>query len=221
MVLEKTLENPLDCKEIQPVNPKGNQSEIFIGRTDFEAETPKLCPPDVKNWLIAKYPPAGKYWRQEEKGTTEDEMVGWHHQFNGHEFELALGVGDGQGSLACCSPWGCKELDMTEQLNWTELVELEVAILLSKNLSFSTCKMKCKDAKSFLSCPTLFNPRDWSPPAPLFVEFSRQEYWSGLLCPPPGDLPYLGIELKSLMSSALASKFFTASATWEACKMEY
>ena len=105
--------------------------------------------------------------------------------------------------------------------NWTELVELEEAFLLSKNLSFSTCKMKCKDAKSFLSCPTLFDPTDWSPPAPLSMEFSRQEYWSRLLCPPPGDLPYLGIELKSLMSSALAGKFFTASATWEACKMEY
>ena len=120
VVLEKTLESPLDCKEIQPVNPKGNQSWRFIGRTDAEAETPILWPPDVKNWLNGKDPEAGKDWRQEEKGTIEDEMVGWHHWLNGHEFEQAPEVGDGQRSLACCSPWGCKELDTTERLNWTE-----------------------------------------------------------------------------------------------------
>ena len=117
VVLEKTLESPLDCKEIQLVNPKGNQSWVFIGRTD--AETPVLWPPDVKNWLTRKDPDAGKDWRQEEKGTIEDEMVGWHHWLNGHEFEQGLGVGDGQGSLACCSPWGRKESDTTE-LNRTE-----------------------------------------------------------------------------------------------------
>ena len=121
VVLEKTLESPLDCKEIKPVNPKGNQSWIFIGRTDAEAETPILWPSDGKNWLIREDPDAGKDRRQEEKGTTEDEMVGWHLQLDGHEFEQALGAGDGQGSLGCCSPWGHKELDMTEQLNWTEL----------------------------------------------------------------------------------------------------
>ena len=121
VVLEKTLESPLDCKEIQPVNPKGNQSWIFTGRTDVEAETPILWLPYVKNWLIWKDPDAGKYWRWEEKGMTEDEMVGWHHWLNGHEFEQAPGVGDGQGSLVCCIPWGCKESDMTEWLNWTEL----------------------------------------------------------------------------------------------------
>ena len=115
VVLEKTLEHPLDCKEIKLVNPKGNQSWIFIGRTD--AEAPIVRPPDMKSWFIRKDPNAGKDWRQEEKGTTEDEMVGWHHQLNGHEFEQALGVGDGQGSLACCSPWGHKESDMTERLN--------------------------------------------------------------------------------------------------------
>ena len=120
VVLEKILESPLDCKEIQPVHPKGNQSWIFIGRTDAEAETPILWPPDVKNWLIGKDPDAGKDWRQYEKGTTEDEMVGWHHWLNGHEFEQAPGIGDGQGNLACCSPWGPKELDMTEWLNWTD-----------------------------------------------------------------------------------------------------
>ena len=117
---EKTLERPLDCKEIQPVNPKGNQSWIFIGRTDAEAETPVLWPLDVKNWL-RRDPDAGKDWRQEEKGITEDEMVGWHHRLNGHEFEQAPGVGEGQGCLACCSPWGCKESDTTELLNWAEL----------------------------------------------------------------------------------------------------
>ena len=119
VVLEKTLESPLDCKEIQPVNPKGNQSWIFIGRTDVEAETPILWPSDVKNWLIWKDPDAGKDWRQEEKGMTKDEMVGWHHQLDGHEFEQALGVGDRQGSLACCSPWGHRDTDTTEWLNWT------------------------------------------------------------------------------------------------------
>ena len=121
VVLEKTLESPLDYKEIKPVNPKGNQSWIFIGRTDAEAETPTLWPPDGKNWFIGKDPDAGKDWRQEEKGMTEDEMAWWHHWLDGHEFEQALRVGDGQGSLVCCSPCGCKELDMTERLNWTEL----------------------------------------------------------------------------------------------------
>ena len=118
VVLEKTLESPLDSEEIQPVNPKENQSWIFIGRTDAEAEAPILWPPVAKNWLTGKDPDAGKDWRQEEKGTTEDEMVGWHHRLDGHEFEQALEVGEGQGSLACFSSWGHKELDMTEQLKW-------------------------------------------------------------------------------------------------------
>ena len=99
-MLEKTLESPMDCKETQLVHAKGNHSWIFIGRTDAEAETPILWPPDVKNWLTGKDPDAGKDWRQEEKGTTEDETIGWHHQLNRHEFEQAPGVGDGQGSLA-------------------------------------------------------------------------------------------------------------------------
>ena len=109
-------------------NPKGNQSWVFIGRIDAEAETPILWPPDAKNWLIWKDPDAGKDWGREEKGMTEDEMFGWHHQLSRHEFEQALGVGDGQGSLACRSPWGHKELDMTEQLNWNESNNLEAAI---------------------------------------------------------------------------------------------
>ena len=122
IMLETTLESPLECKEIKQVNPKGNQSWIFIGRTDAETETPKLWPPDTKNWLIGKDPDAGEDWRWEEKGMTEDDMVGWHHWLNGHEFEWAPGVGDGQESLVCCSPWGHKELDTTQWLNWlTEL----------------------------------------------------------------------------------------------------
>ena len=122
MVLEKTLESPFDCKEIQPVHPNGNKSWIFIGRTDAEAKAPILWPPDAKNWLIGKDPDAGKDWRWEEKGMTEDEMVGWHHWLTGHEYEQALGVGDEQGSLVCCSPWGCKELDKIEWLNWPDMV---------------------------------------------------------------------------------------------------
>ena len=109
VVLEKTLESPLDCKEIQPVNPEGNQSWMFFGRTDAEAEIPILWPPDAKNWLIGKDPDAGKDWRQEEKGTAEDVIVGWHHQLDRLEFEQALRIGDGLGSLECYSPWGCQE----------------------------------------------------------------------------------------------------------------
>ena len=115
VVLEKTLESPLDCKAVQPVHPKGDQSWVFIGRTDAEAETPILWPP--KSWLIWKDHDAGTDWEQEEKGTTEDEMVGWHHQLDGHGFGWTPGVGDEQGSLACCSPWGYKVLDKTEWLN--------------------------------------------------------------------------------------------------------
>ena len=120
VVLEKTLESPLDCKETQPVHPKGNQSWIFIGKTDAEAETTILWPPDAKSRLIWKDPDAGKDWGQEEKGTTEDEMAGWHHWLNGHGFGWTLGVGDGQGGLACCGSWSHKELDTTE-LNWSHL----------------------------------------------------------------------------------------------------
>ena len=116
VVLEKTLESSLDCKEIKPVKTKGNQSWIFIGRTDAKAEAPIFWPPDVKSQLIGKDPDAGKDWRQE-KGTTEVEMVGWHHQLNGHEFEQTLGDCEGQGSLAYCSPWSYKESDMNELLN--------------------------------------------------------------------------------------------------------
>ena len=121
VVLEKTLESPLDYKEIQSVHSEGDQSWVFIGRTDAEGETPILWPPDAKNWLIWKDPNAGKDWRQEEKGMTEDEVFEWHHQLNGHGFGWTLAVGDGQGGLACCNSRGHKESDMTEQLNWTKL----------------------------------------------------------------------------------------------------
>ena len=121
--MEKTLESPLECKEIKPVNPKGNQSWIFIWRTDAEAKTAILWPPDVTNWLIWTDPDAGKDWRQEEKGTAEDEMVGEHHWLDGHEFEQAPRVGDGQGSLACCSPWGRRVgHDWATELNWIDEV---------------------------------------------------------------------------------------------------
>ena len=118
VVLEKTLKSPLDCKEIKPVKAKGNWSWILIGRTDAEAEAPILWLADAKSWIIRENPDAGQDWRQEEKGTTEDRMVGWHHRLNGHEFEQAPGDGEGQGSLACCSPWGRKKLDVTERLNY-------------------------------------------------------------------------------------------------------
>ena len=123
VVLEKTLESPLYCKEIQLVHYKGNQSWIFIGRTDAEVETPILWTPDAKNWLIRKDPDSGRDWRQEQKGETED-MFGCHHWLDGHEFEKAPGVGDGQGSLECFSPWGCKV--STQMSNWTELPILNV-----------------------------------------------------------------------------------------------
>ena len=124
-VLEKTLESPLDSKEIKPHNPKGNHGNIhekdwcwiFMGRTDAESEAPIIWPPDAESWLIGKDPDARKGWRQEEKGATEDEMIEWHHWLSEYEFEQTLGDGEGQESLACCRPWGCKESDMTEQLN--------------------------------------------------------------------------------------------------------
>ena len=119
MVLEKTLESPLDCKEIQPVHPKGNQSWVFTGRTDVEAETPILWPPDVKSWFIGEDPDARKDWGQAEKGMTEDEMVGWHHWPNGHAFGWTPGIGDGQGGLECCSSWGRRvRHDWATELNW-------------------------------------------------------------------------------------------------------
>ena len=122
VVLEKIVQSPLDCKKIKLINPKGNQSWIFIGGTNAETETPLLWPPYAKNWLTGKDPDAGKDWRQEEKGTTEDELVVWHHQLDEHDFEQAPGVGDGQQGLVCCSLWGCKESDKIEWLNWNVVI---------------------------------------------------------------------------------------------------
>ena len=138
VMLEKTLESLLDCKGIKPLSPKGNQHWIFIGRTDAEAEAEALIlwPPNAKSWLIRKDPDAWTEWRQEEVGTTEDEMVGWHYWLNGHEIEQALGDGEGQGSLACCSPQGRKESDTTERLNnnnfvwWQMIIRLKMVIIL-------------------------------------------------------------------------------------------
>ena len=135
VVLEKTLESPLDCKKIQPVHPKGYQSWVFIGKTDVETETPIFWPPDAKSWLIGKDPEAGKYWGQEEKGTTEEEMVRWHHQLNGHGFGWTPRVGDEQGGLVCCDSWCRKESDTTK--NWTDILSgfQWRPVLLSSHLS--------------------------------------------------------------------------------------
>ena len=141
--LSKTLESPLDCKEVQKVHPKGDQSWVFFGRNDAEAETPIRWPPHAKSWLIGKDLNAGRDWGQE-KGTTEDEMAGWHHWLDGHEFEWTPGVGDGQGGLACCSSWGCKESDTTERLNW----KCHRMILVFHCLSYFTSF----DQLYFLSC---------------------------------------------------------------------
>ena len=119
VVMEKTLESPLDCKEIQPVHSEGDQPWDFFGRYDAKAETPVLWPPHAKSWFIGKDPDAGRHWGQEEKGTAEDEMAGWHHWLDGRESEWTPGVGDGQGGLACCDSWGCKESDTTEGLIWS------------------------------------------------------------------------------------------------------
>ena len=136
MILEKTLESPLDCKEIQPVYPKGDQSWVFIGRTDVEAEAPILRPPDAKSQLIGKDPDAGKDWGQEEKGTTEDEMVRQHQWFNGHESEQTLGDGEGQGSLLCCSPWVANS--RTWLSDWTTKICYMVDAALGTE-NFSRC----------------------------------------------------------------------------------
>ena len=151
VMLDKTLESPLDCKEIQQINSKGNQSWIFIGRTDAEAEAPILWPRDMKNQLIGKDPDAGKDWRQE-KGTTEEEMVGWHHWLNGHEFEQAPGDGEGQGSLACLSPWSHKELVMIEQLNNKPL--LSIHSNGNKYICFAVWSYHYPSTELFSSCKT-------------------------------------------------------------------
>ena len=151
VVLEKTLESPFDCKEIQPVYLKRDQPWVFFGRNDAKAETPVLWPLDVKSWFVWKDPEARKDWGQKEKGMTEDEMVRWHYQLNGHGFGWTLGVGDGQGGLVCCDSWGRKESDTAEWLNWTELTCFSLG----------------------LSCMGLFVPLrlDWLFPFPCWGNF--------------------------------------------------
>ena len=137
VVLEKTLESPLDCKEIQPIHSEEDQPWDFFGRNDAKAETPVLWPPHVKSWLTGKDSDAGRDWKQEEKGTTEDEMAGWHHWLNGRESEWSPGVGDGQRGLECCDSWGRKASDTTERLNWTELsTPLKSYLHVSSKFSF-------------------------------------------------------------------------------------
>ena len=155
VVLEKTLESPLDCREIQPVHSKGDQPWDFFGRNDARAETPVLWPPHVKSWLIGKDFIAGRDWGQEEKGTTEDEMAGWHHWLDGHESEWTPGDGDRQGGLACCNSWGCKESDTTERLNWTWENKDKVALLQKRNVD-PKCKLGTCNPVNF----TIFNLRD-------------------------------------------------------------
>ena len=217
--LTVVLESPLDSKEIQPFHPKGNQSWIFTGRTDAKAETLVLWPADVKIWLIWKDCDAGKDWRREEKGATEDEMVGWHHQLNGHKFEKALGVGDGQGSLVHCSPWGHKESDMTEQLNWTELDMNKLgSLLLRKTESILYMKIihiiifyLCLSVKLLQSCLTLCDPMGSSPPG-FSVHEILQARTLELPYALPADLPNPMTEYSILMSPILADGFFTTSA---------
>ena len=166
VVLKKTLETPLDCKEIEQVHPKGNQSWIFIGRADAEAETPILWPPDAKNWLIGKNHDAGKDWRREEKGTTEDEIVGWYHRLDGHEFEQVLGVGDGQGGPTCCSPWGRKE-SQTWLRDWTELNWI-LKLGLPRWLSGKESACQCRRRRFHPWVGKIPEGRKWQPD-PVFV----------------------------------------------------
>ena len=135
-------ESPLDCKEIQPVHSKGDHSWVFLGRTDAKAETPVLWPPHSKSWLIGKDSDDGRDWRQKEKGTTEDEMAGWHHWLDGRESEWTPRVDDGQGGLVCCDSWGHKESDMSEWLNWTELKYVSISYKNRKLLNFAPIKIR-------------------------------------------------------------------------------
>ena len=153
----RRVESPFDFMEIQPVHPKGDMSWVFIGSTDVEAETPILWPPNVKSWLTGKDSDAGKDWRQEEKDMTEDEMVGWHHWLNRHEFEQAPEIGDGQGSLVCCSPWGHKESDMTEQLNWTVTY-----LYLNRSVAKSLLKMNWIISKIWKKLFFLWLMKHWN-----------------------------------------------------------
>ena len=160
VVLKKSLESPLDCKEIKPVNPKGYQLWIFIGGTDAKAEAPILWPPDAKSWLIGKDPDAGKDWRQEKNGMAEDEMFGWYHQLEGHEFEQVLGDGEGQESLACYSPWGHNELDTTEWLNSNSGKRLTMGVGKTRFQMWTLPFMNCGEYTSWPHLQYAINSRD-------------------------------------------------------------
>ena len=158
-VLEKTLESPLDCKEIQPVHSEGDQPWDFFGRNDAKTETPVLWPPHAKSWLIGKDSDAGRDWGQEEEGTTKDEMAGWHHRLDGRESEWTLGVGDGRGGLACCNSWDRKESNTTEWLNWTEVGD-EVMLVASGGRCQVCCQTSSDTPNSTLSpVKELFDPK--------------------------------------------------------------
>ena len=191
----RRLESSLDFKEIKPVNPKGNQHWIFIGRTDAETEAPILWLPDTKNWLLGKNPDSGKDWKQEEKGTIEEEVVGWHHCLDGHEFEQALRVGDGQGSLACCSPWGREESDTTEQLNWTDEINnytsVKTLIPMAGLLSSSAVSKFWKQSSGRQHWSTVKGSQsrtawgltDESSVPGLCFEILRNKWWAGAGAP--------------------------------------
>ena len=152
VVLEKTIESPLDCKEIQPVHSEGDQPWDFFGRNDAKAETPILWSPHAKSWLIGKDSDAGRDWGQEEKGMTEDEMAGWHHRLHGRECEWTPGVGDGQGGLACCDSWGCKESDMTEQLIWSEAGFVLFFLILIRYFQIADFIWMLKMSNDYINC---------------------------------------------------------------------
>ena len=174
VVLEKTLESPLDCKEIQPVHSEGDQPWDFFGRNDAKAETPALWPPHEKSWLIGKDSDAVRDWGQEEKGTTEDEMAGWHHRLNGRESQSTPGVGDGQGGLACCDSWGRKELDMTERLNWTEL---NICWYLEDNPTF----------QNYIDISKHFRPHPILNQTQIYTFFSHHTTSPCVLCAPSSE----------------------------------
>ena len=197
VVLEKTLESPSDCKEIQPVHPKGDQSWVFIGRTDAEAETPILWPPHVKSWLIGKDPGAGRDWGQEEKGTTEDEMAGWYHQLNAHEFGWTPGAGYGQGGLAGCGSGGRKESDTIERLNWTELIWIFLIfslLIIELTVRMQNCTAILKDTLAVSYKPKHFLTiwsSNWTPwylpkrDENLFIETLHMDFYRNFILNSP------------------------------------
>ena len=186
VVLEKTLESPLDYKEIQPVHSKGNQSGTLIGRTDAEAGAPILWPPDVNSWLTGKDPDAGKDWRREEKGTTGGEMVGWHHRLNGHESEQTAADSEGQGGLACYSLWRCEvRHDWATELNWTESIAQSLnwvvcCVIISSGLKekkfYVTKTKECRRKKRCLSFPP-----PWEFQTPISTSRASDPFSSGTL----------------------------------------